>query len=402
MRVKGMFVPLITIGSLVVAVSAVGTVAHLRSHQNYLGQMAHHDVSKPLSTLVAKPVFTTVQESKFSSTKEADAPEIKGGGSSKEEARNKSTPKLKGIQAATDAVAQSAMPKGRASAAVQMPSSLKSWDGLAAGQYAPPDTSLDVSPNQILQVTNVQMEAWDKSGNVIMQPKATNSLFVGFGGLCETTNDGDATVAWDRLNQRWVVSQFAITGANGTSIPYLQCVAVSQTSDLLGSWNRYSFQYSVFPDYPKLSVWPGTYYTTFNGFGASGNSFSGAIVCGYDQAAMLANLPAKQACQTYTGDYSILVASVEGSTPPPTGTPAYAVSLGTTSSLNSYRFSVNWSAVPPTLTVTGPNSIAVSTYAQACNGGGTCVTQPNTSNQLDSLGDRLMYRFVYRNLGIVV
>src|SRR5439155_19468416 len=33
----------------------------------------------------------------------------------------------------------------------------------------------------------------------------------------------------------------------------------------------------------------------------------------------------------------------------------------------------------------------------ACRGGGACIPQPSTSQKLDSLADRLMYRLAYRN-----
>jgi len=46
---------------------------------------------------------------------------------------------------------------------------------------------------------------------------------------------------------------------------------VSTTADATGTYNRYSFQFSNFPDYPKLSVWPDAYYTTYNMFTAAGS-----------------------------------------------------------------------------------------------------------------------------------
>jgi hypothetical protein len=48
--------------------------------------------------------------------------------------------------------------------------------------------------------------------------------------------------------------------------------------------------------------------------------------------------------------------------------------------------------------VTGPTSIPVATFSEAC-GGGICIPQLDTSRLLDSLGDRLMYRLAYRNFG---
>src|SRR5438045_836612 len=79
---------------------------------------------------------------------------------------------------------------------------------------------------------------------------------------------------------RWVVSQFSVS-----TTPYLQCVAVSQTSDATGAWNRYAFSYgnTAFPDYPKTGVWPDGYYTTFNIF--NGNTFGGAKLCAYNRSA---------------------------------------------------------------------------------------------------------------------
>ena len=48
------------------------------------------------------------------------------------------------------------------------------------------------------------------------------TLWSGFGGLCQTDNDGDPTVVYDRLADRFVISQFAVTGANWSSTPFLQ------------------------------------------------------------------------------------------------------------------------------------------------------------------------------------
>ena len=49
-------------------------------------------------------------------------------------------------------------------------------------------------------------------------------------------------VQYDQLADRWVMSQFSLRPGN-----YLQCVAVSKTSDATGEWHRYAFQYERFP-----------------------------------------------------------------------------------------------------------------------------------------------------------
>jgi len=50
-------------------------------------------------------------------------------------------------------------------------------------------------------------------------------------------------------------------------------------------------------------------------------------------------------------------------------------------------------------TLTGPTTVGVKSFNEACGGQGTCVPQAGTSQQLDSLGDRLMFRLAYRNFG---
>src|SRR6202043_2232052 len=118
-------------------------------------------------------------------------------------------------------------------------------------------------------------------GALIFRPSCGKSFVVRLRGGCQTNNDGDPIVLYDKLAQRWVFSQFSVT-----TTPYLQCIAVSTTSDATGTYNRYSFQYSNFDDYPKMSVWPDAYYETFNMF-AGGTTFVGADACAYDRAAML-------------------------------------------------------------------------------------------------------------------
>ncbi|HCC58513.1 MAG TPA: hypothetical protein DEQ47_14895, partial [Solibacterales bacterium] len=67
-------------------------------------------------------------------------------------------------------------------------------------------------------------------------------------------------------------------------------------------------------------------------------------------------------------------------------------------SLNLWKFHVDW-ATPASTTLTGPTNIPVDTFTAACSGGGACIPQPGTSQKLDSLADRLMYRLAYRNFG---
>jgi hypothetical protein len=272
------------------------------------------------------------------------------------------------------------------------------FEGLGNGQYgfsvtgAPPDTEGTVGATQYVQWVNTSFAVFNKStGALIAGPTAGNTLWSGFGGGCQTNNDGDPIVLYDKLAQRWVFSQFSVS-----TTPYLQCIAVSTTSDATGTYNRYSFQYSNFDDYPKMSVWPDAYYETFNMF-AGGTTFVGADACAYNRSAMLAGTAATQVCfQQGTSVGGLLPSDLDGSTAPPAGSPNYMLYFGT-NNLNLFKFHVDFTT-PSNSTFTGPTVINVAAFSPLC-GGGTCVPQPSTTQQLDSLADRLMYRLAYRNFG---
>jgi hypothetical protein len=287
-----------------------------------------------------------------------------------------------------------------ASVSANAPTAGAGFEGLGTGlpgatvNAAPPDPNADVGPSHVVEIVNEQFAVFSKTGTVLYGPANTNTLWRGFGGGCETNNDGDATVKYDRLADRWIISQFSVS-----TTPYLQCVAVSTTGDPTGSYYRYSFSYGnvAFPDYPKLGVWPDAYYTTFNIFN-NGQTFAGAKVCAFDRTKMLTGAVATQQCfNTSTAYGGLLPSDLDGSSPPPAGSPNYVLNFGT-NSLNLWKFHVDWGS-PGNSTFSGPTSIPVAAFSAACNGGGTCIPQYGTSNRLDSLADRLMYRLAYRNFG---
>ncbi|GAB3452754.1 hypothetical protein GCM10027321_01910 [Massilia terrae] len=296
-----------------------------------------------------------------------------------------------------DAVAQTAPVTGGASTIAGL-----GFDGVGNGftgpqgtytvDSAPPDTNGAVGATQYVQWVNEAFAVFDKTtGKVVYGPVAGNTLWTGFGGPCETHNDGDPIVKYDRIANRWVMTQFALPSGG----PYYQCVAVSQTSDATGAWNRYAFQYTNFPDYPKAGVWPDAYYVTFNMF--KGNSFAGARLCAYDRNSMLNGAPATQQCFQLSTSYGgVLPADLDGATLPSAGSPNYMLSKGS-SSLNFWKMHVDW-ANPANSTLSAAASVPVAAFNAAC-GGGSCVPQAGTSEQLDSLADRLMYRLAYRNFG---
>jgi uncharacterized repeat protein (TIGR01451 family) len=284
------------------------------------------------------------------------------------------------------------------------PTIINNFDGLGQDTpagfspcCAPPDTNGAIGLTQYVQWVNLSFAVFDKTTtNIILGPVDGNTPWLGFGGGCEISNDGDPIVVYDKLADRWVLSQFVVNGGQG---PFLQCVAVSTTSDATGSYNRYAFSYSTFDDYPKMSVWPDAYYVTFNMFGpAPIFPFLGADACAYDRTAMLNGQAATQVCfQQGTSVGSLLPSDLDGPTAPPTGSPNFMMNFGV-NSLNLFKFHVDF-ATPANSTFTGPTSIPVAAFTPLCNGGRGCVPQSGTNTRLDSLADRLMYRLAYRNFG---
>ncbi len=308
----------------------------------------------------------------------------------------KPIPRHYGRASSIDPVHQSSAP------ALLAPATLLNFAGVGNGfsgpqgsftvASAPPDTNGDVGPNHYVQTVNSDFAIFNKSGTVLFGPAPINTLFTGLGGGCQANNDGDPVVVYDPIADRWVISQFSVS-----TTPYLQCVAVSQTPDPTGAWHQYSFTYTDFPDYPKMGVWPDAYYITFNSF-AGGSTFNGARVCAYDRAKMITGAAATQQCfQTSTSFGGILPADLDGARQPPAGSPGYVVGLGATAGLAYWKFHVDWTT-PANTTFTGPTTLTTAAYSEACSGG-TCIPQSGTTQQLDSLADRLMFRLAYRNFG---
>jgi hypothetical protein len=257
-----------------------------------------------------------------------------------------------------------------------------------------------VGPNHYVQTVNQSLTVWNKTGTALFGPVPINSLWSGFGGNCQADNDGDPIVLYDSIADRWFISQFAVTnpGAN-----YLQCVAVSQTGDPTGAYFRYSFPYgNLFNDYGKAGVWPDAYYFAYNMFNTSlppNQQFQGAKICAFDRARMLTGAAATQQCFSTSASFGgLLVADLDGATLPPAGSPNFVVGMGTASpNLALWKFHVDWTT-PANSTFTGPITIVAAAYSEAC-AGGTCIVQPGTTQRLDSLADRMMYRLQYRNFG---
>ncbi len=276
-----------------------------------------------------------------------------------------------------------------------IPAPIANFEGLGTGlpvylvQSAPPDTVGDIGPDHYFQIVNFSLAIFDRAGTIVLGPVPTRNLWAGFGGACAETNEGDATVRYDREGKRWIVGQFSVNGGRG---PFYQCVAVSSSGDPLGTWHRYQYEYAAFNDYPKLALWPNAYYFTFNIF--QDNVFSGSKVCAMDREKMMEGGDATMHCFNTGPEYGGLLASdLDGEMQPPDDAPNYLVAYGT-NELQLWKMHADF-RVPANDTFTGPILIPVAPFTPLCDMA-SCVRQPDTTQPLDSLGDRLMNRLVYR------
>ena len=292
-----------------------------------------------------------------------------------------------------------------------MPAPLQNFEGIHnIDGMLPPDTQGDVGPNHYVQWVNLSFAIWDKAGNLLDGPASGNTLWAGFGGPCETTNDGDPVTLYDHLADRWLMSQFALPDLSKG--PYYECIAISQTADPTGPWHRYEFlvSYTKMNDYPKLGVWPDGYYMTINQF-TGGSSWGGAGVFAFERDKMLLGEIAQMiGFDLYNVDSDfggMLPSDLDGPAPPP-GAPNYFVEVDDatwippTDAMRLWEFHVDWTTpANSTFGLSGqPNAVVpVASFTPLCVNTLSCIPQPGTSTRLDGIGDRLMYRLAYRNMG---
>jgi len=255
---------------------------------------------------------------------------------------------------------------------------------------APSDTSGAIGSTQYVQWVNEAVQIFDRNGVSQYGPTLGRSLWKGFGGACEKNNDGDPIVQYDKIANRWILSQFAV--ADGP--PFFECIAVSLTDDATGSYFRYGYGFDAFNDYPKFGVWFDGYYVTFNMFDSDDNPI-GSKICGVPKDKMLTGAAAPMQCFDVP-EFGLLPADVDGNTPPPAGAPEILLAM-TTNGLNLWKLHVDWNDATKS-TLTGPTKIAVAPFTAACPNS-SCVPQKGTPAKLDAMGDRLMYRLAYRNFG---
>jgi hypothetical protein len=269
-----------------------------------------------------------------------------------------------------------------------------SFDAISTTGWIPPDNNLAVGPTEIGAIVNTDFAVYSKTGTLLSGPTNIPTLFAAIGGLC-TQYVVDPIVLYDRPADRWVVAGIGLNYVSS----YGECVAVSTTNDPTGTYSLYFYSFGgTLNDYDKLSTWATTtnssYLVTYNLNGGQ------ADICGFDRTKMLAgNSKAAQLCQTApASESSYLPADMDGPTTPPDGTPGLFLTWQNNNPGELYLRKLTLNFTSGEATLSSPTTISVANDNLSCGSGfGTCVPQPGTTQELDTLGDRLMYRFAIRH-----
>ncbi len=326
-----------------------------------------------------------------------------------------------------------------ASSSAAWAQTVTTFEGIDASQVPHPESDADpngaIGTKQFMEWTNVNYQAYDKVtfAPVWSSPQPGPTPFINNGvTTCSNLNPGDGVIIFDNMASRWVLAGHS-PGPN-----YYYCIAVSSTDDLSSAnlkWYTYSFPLNsflgtnaqgttYFPDWPKLGAWPDGYYVGMD-LGDPNNGFLDVamMACAFDRTNMLigaaANTPQcfVEPSPTPTSPYlahSPEPADVQGSTAPPAGSPEYLVAIqnpvidgvtNTSTSINLWQFHVDWTN--PANTTLIQNSVPVTAYIPGCYstsspGNTQCVPQATTGTtgqHIDSVGDRMMFHFSYRNFG---
>jgi hypothetical protein len=272
-------------------------------------------------------------------------------------------------------------------------------DSATWGAGWPPDTNGDVGPAHFIQAVNTSIGIFRKSDGVRLAAFTFDSLWANAdtGTACDNDNQGDPTVVYDPIGDRWIVADFGM--ASFTTPPFYECIAVSRTGDPVnGGWYFYAVRaddaaHPWFPDYPKMGIWPDGLYMTANMF--QGNTYREVRGWAFNRADLESGAPLRSVVMdTNTSSYfSMLPSNMRTAAgAPPAGSPNYFVAESQTQfAFQVWKFHVDYSGSGSTFT--GPTNVSQASY----NTGGGNV--PSPGNPLDSLYDRLMNQAQYSNIG---
>jgi hypothetical protein len=257
------------------------------------------------------------------------------------------------------------------------------------GQFAPPDTTGSIGPNNYVEMVNKRVAVYDRT-NLSQLDADSLDTFAAASGPC------DPQIAWDNQAARWFYVVLAPCSLNQPQ--YLLAVGWSKTSSPTplptsssrGNWCSFLLSTGTeLEDYPKLGHNDKHFIIGVNGF-TNGTTFAGSKLVAIEKPSV-----GDTSC-TAPPIFSTGALANSDSTPAWTPEPANTADGGTNgyviathtpptttnSNLMAWHLSGGGGGGAPTLTADG--LINVSSY-----GIPPSVPQPGTANVLDSLDTRL-------------
>ncbi|NNM22382.1 MAG: T9SS type A sorting domain-containing protein [Flavobacteriaceae bacterium] len=259
---------------------------------------------------------------------------------------------------------------------------------LSEGQAIPPDPSGAVGPDHYVHGVNLVVKIFDKNGALLAGPTSLGA-FLGGG-----PSNGDPIVIYDRLADRFFVSQFRISTNS-------LIIGISTTPDPTGTYYVYNFPLNSFPDYPHYGIWPEAYFLTANKSGQTTYALERDVMLAGGNNPQIQGFPLPGLIRNPNTVFSPEPAHLLGETAP-ADVPGYIIYLQddswnniNTDHLKIWEIDIDWAG---NNTVSSPVEIPInafdSTFAPFGNGD---VEQPGTANKYDNIGGVISYMANYRS-----
>jgi hypothetical protein len=312
-----------------------------------------------------------------------------------------------------------AAPSGAPLAAMPAPlqtfAALQYNDSCTGGQCGdgwPPDPNGDVGAAHYIEAVNSAYAIYDKTGTRLAAITENQLWSTTGSNPCNGNSQGDPVVIYDRLADRWILTHFAF-GVSGSKVvaPFYQCIAASKTNDPVnGGWWLYPLRMDPggsgppngdLNDYSKFGLWHDCLYMAANEFKSSNNHYDGVMFASFSRSDLYSGAPLTWAIGWLPASSNVFTMvpsnnQGSGSDAVQAGTPNYYVS----ESGSGFAFEVRKFTPGPNCGAGGTLGTAtiVSQASYPINNFGNVVPQPNTSNKLDNIDDRIMQKVQYRKV----
>jgi hypothetical protein len=262
---------------------------------------------------------------------------------------------------------------------------------------SPHDPTGDIGLNYFVQAVNVtHVGIFSKEGELVLE-FPMNQLWSSLGAQ----SFGDPIVIFDDIEERWFITEF--TG------PSNLLIAVSETSDPLGSYYAYSFSTPNFPDYPKYAIWGDYLVVTTNeqgGFRLHQYFLDKPALIAGEADVTMQRVEITGSTGTETGFFVSTPVDADGKILPEESTPI-ALRLNDSSwgmssqdQVELYKFNIDFDNPANTSfeNISIPTTPFDSYPCSVFTGGFSCIPQLNGGG-LDGIPENIMNVPKYRNFG---